>query len=52
MWAPMYDSPYPIGFSPIMWKMVEYYNVKILCFLKVLQVLYRGKNKLSQIKIF
>ena len=35
MWAPMYDSPhYPIGFSPLIWRIVKLYNLKVLSFSK------------------
>ena len=51
MWAPMYDSPhYPIGFSPIMWKMVKYYNVKILSFSKSITDFVQGK-KINYLKL-
>lgn len=37
MWAPMYDSPHhPIGFSKLLWKIVEYHNIKVLSFSKKL----------------
>jgi hypothetical protein len=37
MWAPMYDSPHhPIGFSWILWKIVEHYRIKVLSFSKKL----------------
>lgn len=37
MWAPMYDSPhYPIGFSPLLWRIIEHYNIKIISFSKKL----------------
>ncbi len=35
MWAPMYDSPHhPIGFSPLLWKIINQYNIKVLSFSK------------------
>ena len=37
MWAPMYDSPHhPIGFSPLLWKIINHYNIKVLSFSKSL----------------
>ena len=37
MWAPMYDSPHhPIGFSPLLWKIINFYNIKVLSFSKSL----------------
>ena len=33
MWAPMYDSPhFPYGFSDHFWKIIKYYDIKVLCF--------------------
>ena len=44
IWAPMYDSPHhPIGFSPLLWKIAEYFNIKILSFSKKLS------NQISKI---
>lgn len=46
IWAPMYDSPHhPIGFTPLLWKITEYYNIKILSFSKKLT------NQISKYKI-
>ena len=37
VWAPMYDSPhYPTGFSNLLWKIVKFYNIKVLIFSKKL----------------
>ena len=37
IWAPMYDSPhYPIGFSSLLWRISEYFGIKILSFSKKL----------------
>ena len=46
IWAPMYDSPHhPIGFSPLLWKIAEYFNIKILSFSKKLS------NQISKFNI-
>jgi hypothetical protein len=45
MWAPMYDSPhYPMGFSPLLWKIINYYNIKVLSFSKKLSDLMSESN--------
>ena len=35
VWAPMFDSPhYPIGYSSLLWEIVEYYKIKVVSFSK------------------
>tara|TARA_Y100000590_G_scaffold353583_1_gene406559 strand:+ start:318 stop:1331 length:1014 start_codon:yes stop_codon:yes gene_type:complete len=51
MWAPMYDSPHhPIGFSPLLWKIIKYYNIKVLSFSKNL-TLSMNKSKVKFINL-
>ena len=51
MWAPMYDSPHhPIGFSPLLWKIINYYNIKVLSFSKNL-ALSMNKSKVNFINL-
>ncbi|MDC0046753.1 hypothetical protein OAJ20_03900, partial [Candidatus Pelagibacter sp.] len=54
MWAPMYDSPhYPIGFSPLIWKIVELYNLKILSFSRKITNQIKGlKIKYLDLRFF
>ena len=45
MWAPMYDSPhYPIGFSSLLWKIINFYNIKVLSFSNKLSNLMNESN--------
>ena len=33
IWSPMYDSPlYPIGYSWLLWRIIKFYNIKIISF--------------------
>ena len=51
MWAPMYDSPHhPIGFSPLLWKIINYYNIKVLSFSKSL-TFSMNKSKVNFINL-
>jgi len=51
MWAPMYDSPlHPIGFSPLLWKIINYYNIKVLSFSKNLSLSMK-KSKVNFINL-
>ena len=45
MWAPMYDSPHhPIDLSPLLWKIINFYNIKVLSFSKKLSNLMNESN--------
>ena len=51
MWAPMYDSPHhPIGFSPLLWKIINFYNIKVLSFSKSL-TFSMNKSKVNFINL-
>ena len=54
MWAPMFDSPHhPIGFSPLLWKIINYYNIKVLSFSKNLTLsMSRSKVKFINLKYY
>ena len=54
MWAPMYDSPHhPIGFSPLLWKIVNQYNIKVLSFSKNLtEQMIRSKVNFVDLKYY
>ena len=45
MWAPMYDSPHhPIGLSPLLWRIINFYNIKVISFSKKLSDLMNKSN--------
>ena len=45
MWAPMYDSHHhPIGLSPLLWKIINFYKIKVLSFSKKLSNLMNESN--------
>jgi hypothetical protein len=45
IWAPMYDSPhYPYGYSWILWKIVEYFDIKAISFSKKITDQIKNKN--------
>jgi hypothetical protein len=44
VWAPMYDSPhYPFGYSWILWKIIKYFDIKVISFSK--KITDQLKNK-------
>ena len=54
MWAPMYDSPhFPYGFSDHFWRIIKYYDIKVLCFSNRLKKqLIKHKIKHLSLKYF
>ena len=54
IWAPMYDSPhYPIGYSKLLWEIIEYYNVKIISFSSLIsKALNKTKIKFINLKFY
>jgi len=45
IWVPMYDSPhYPYGYSWILWKMIEYLDIKVISFSKKISHQIKKKN--------
>jgi len=45
IWAPMYDSPhYPYGYSWILWKIIEYFDIKVISFSKKITNQIKDKN--------
>lgn len=54
MWAPMYDSPHhPIGFSPLLWKIVNQYNIKVLSFSQNLtDLMFKSKVNFINLKYY
>ena len=54
IWAPMYDSPhYPIGYSELLWDIIEYYNVKIISFSRLIsKALNKRKIKFINLKFY
>ena len=54
MWAPMYDSPhFPYGVSDHFWKIIKYYDIKVLCFSnKLKEQLIKHKIKYLNLKYF